>query len=167
MAEFKLRFEKWPWYWKNCGNANRGLRIWWYIFWRKNWANTAAIPANIALTLFAVTVVLLLQNLLVGLTVNDLEVSCSFVYRLWICWYHIFSRFLCNFCNLFEILLFKKKLRTKAVAAHVANRLEIIYLLETVIMCKRSLSFLELIKLKNKVVMQLSLVKYKIVEDEL
>ncbi len=34
-----------------------------------------AIPANIALTLFAVTVVLLLQNLLVGLTVNDLDVS--------------------------------------------------------------------------------------------
>lgn len=32
------------------------------------------ISANIALILFAVTVVLLLQNLLIGVTVNDLEV---------------------------------------------------------------------------------------------
>lgn len=40
-----------------------------------------AMPANIVLTVFAVTVILLLQNLFVGLTINDIDVSCQLLYN--------------------------------------------------------------------------------------
>lgn len=53
-----------------------------------------------------------------------------------------------------------KKLQRNATAAHVANRLEVIYLMERLIMWDVTLHMLDVLKVKGLVIEQLSVQKF-------